>query len=116
MKRRLTTAEINHLRRLLGWVACEAGQTPEELIATAQKVAPAVGAIDDAAKARLVEAHAKAAAVPKYVHAAIKALRKAIEPDVVTVDGEIAEPQKELPAPQKLIAGANARIEPGRAP
>ena len=108
MKRRLTTAEINHLRRLLGWVACEVGQTPEELIMTAQKIAPAIGPIDDTAKRRLVEAHAKAAAVPRYVHAAVKALRKAIEPDVVTVDGEIAESQKELPAPQKLIAGANA--------
>ena len=107
MKRRLTAAEINHLRRLLGWVACEVGQTPEELIATVRKIAPAVGAIDDAAKGRLVEAHAKATAVPKYVRAAIASLRKAIDPDVVTVDGELADARKELPAPKKLIAGAN---------
>ena len=107
MKRRLTNAEINHLRRLLGWVACEVGQTPEELVATARKIAPAVGAINDAAKGRLVDAHTKAAAVLKYVRAAVVALSKAIEPDVVTVDGELAEARKELPAPQKLIAGAN---------
>ena len=107
MKRRLTTAEINHLRRLIGWVACEVGQTPEELVATAQKIAPAVGEIDDAAKGRLVEAHAKAAAVPKYVRAAVVSLRKAIEPDVVTVDGELVPARKELQARQKMIAGAN---------
>ena len=108
MKRRLTTAEINHLRRLLGWVACEVGQTPEEVIATVQSIARVIGPVDDAAKGRLVEMHAKAAAVPKYVREAVKALRKAIDPDVVTVDGELADAKKKLPAPQKLIAGDNA--------
>lgn len=107
MKRRLTKAEINRLRRLLGWVACEIGQTPEELIATARKIAPSVGPIDDAAKGRLVDAHMKAESVPKYIRAAVVALRKAIEPDVVTVEGELAKTPKELPAPRKLIAGAN---------
>ena len=107
MKRRLTTAEINHLRRLISWVACDVGQAPEELVATVQKIVPAIGDISDAGKGRLVEAHARASAVPKYVHAAVVALRKAIEPDVVTVDGEIVRARGELQAQQKVIAGPN---------
>lgn len=96
---RLTEAEINHLRRLIGWVACEAGQTPEELIATVRKIAPAIQDVSEEGKARLVEAHQQAEAVPKYVRAAIKALSKAIQPHLGDiVDGESVE-QKQLPSP-----------------
>jgi transposase-like protein len=106
MKRRLTFAEVNHLRRLLGWVACEAGQTPEEFVATLRQIAPAVGDVSDEGKTRLAETYAKSASVPKYVHAAIKALRKAIEPDGTTIDVEV-NTKKRLPSARKLIEGAN---------
>ena len=96
---RLTEAEINHLRRLIGWVACEVGQTPEELIATVRKIAPAMQDVSKEGKARLVEVHQKAEAVPKYVRAAIKALSKAIQPHLGDiVDGEAVE-QNRLPPP-----------------
>lgn len=96
---RLKEAEINHLRRLIGWVACEAGQTPEELIATVRKIAPAIQDVSEEGKAQLVEAHKKAEAVPKYVRAAIKALSKVIQPHLGDiVDGESVE-HKQLPPP-----------------
>lgn len=87
MSKTLSTAEINHLRRLLGWVSCEIGPSVEEQIATAKSIAPAVGEISDAAKQRLIASAEKAAAVPKYVRQAVKALRKA----TVSVDGEIVD-------------------------
>lgn len=92
MSKTLSTAEINHLRRLLGWVACEIGQTPEEIIDTAKTIAPAVGEIDSEARRRLVDSCEKAAAVPKYVRDALKSLKKAIAdcPGEV-VDAEISE-------------------------
>jgi vacuolar-type H+-ATPase subunit H len=99
---KLTEAEMNHLRRLLGWAACEAGQAPEELVETVRKIAPVIGSdVSDEGKARLVEAHKKADAVPKYVRAAIKALNKALQPHLGDiVDGEFAE-QKQLPPKPK---------------
>lgn len=90
---KLNEAEINHLRRLIGWVASEVGQTPEDLIATMRKIAPVVGPdVSEEGKARLVESMRKADSVPKYVRAAIKALSKAIEPHMGdVVDGEVIE-------------------------
>ncbi|VFT56089.1 Uncharacterised protein [Pseudomonas aeruginosa] len=35
--RRLTRAEMNHLRRLIGWVRCEVGAEPEEIVTTAKE-------------------------------------------------------------------------------
>jgi hypothetical protein len=97
---RLNEAEINHLRKLIGWVACEAGQTPDELIETVRKIAPAIGPnVSEEGKARLVQAAQKADSVPKYVRAAIKALRKAIEPHLGDiVDGVVIE-ERQLQAP-----------------
>lgn len=92
----LTDAEVNHLRRLLGWVRCEVGQAPEEMVETLKAIAPAVGQVTDpAAEARMRAAYEKSAAVPKYVRAAIKALEKTI----VQRAGEIvdAEPASEVP-------------------
>lgn len=96
---RLTKAEINHLRRLIGWVACEVGQEPDEMVSMVRKIAPAIHDASDEGKARLVEAHQKASDVPKYVRAAIKALRKTLEQragDVV--DAEYSQ-ERQLPAP-----------------
>jgi hypothetical protein len=43
MKRPLTDAEVNHLRKLLGWIEGEIGQAPEDMVATLKKIAPAIG-------------------------------------------------------------------------
>ena len=86
---RLSDAEINHLRRLLGWIACEIGQSPEELVATVQKIAQSMPAPGEEGKARLVAAHKEAASVPIYVRQAVKALRKTLVKragDVADVD------------------------------
>lgn len=72
-------AERNHLRRLLAWVNCEIGSTPEELEATLQAIAaklPADTEISDAARQRMVEAHDRARQVPGYIRAAVKSLDK----------------------------------------
>jgi len=39
----LTVAEINHLRRLLGWADGEVGQTPEEMMETVRGLAHVIG-------------------------------------------------------------------------
>lgn len=76
----LTDAEVNHLRRLLGWVACEIGQAPDEMVATVRQIVSAIGSdVSQEGKARLILAHQQASNVPKYVRAAVKALRKTIE-------------------------------------
>jgi hypothetical protein len=90
VKRRLTPAEANHLRRLLGWVRCEVWQSPEEFEATLREIAPACGMPDADAEKRLRETYEKAAKVPQYVRAALKALGKAVAEDSdEIIDGEV---------------------------
>lgn len=71
-------SDINHLYRLLGWVRCEIGQTPEEMVGTMRAITDKIGPIDisDECKKDIVEAHDKARLVPKYIRAAVKALEK----------------------------------------
>jgi hypothetical protein len=84
----LSDAEVNHLRKLLGWIDCEIGQSPDEMVETLKKVAPAVGPdVSDEAKLALKAAYDKSAAVPQYVRAAVKALRKTL----VKQDGDILD-------------------------
>lgn len=89
MSKQLDKAQVNHLRRLLGWVRCSEGvfQSPEEMVATMKGLAPHLGPIDDASKAWLVESYQKAASIPKYVRAALKALA----PVVREAEGEIVD-------------------------
>ena len=68
-------SELNHLRRLLGWVACEIGQDPAEMVAMVQRMASKLGEPTDESKQRLVEGYDDAKKVPKYVREAVKALR-----------------------------------------
>lgn len=79
--RALTEAELNHLRRLLGWVRCEVGMPPDVMVQTVQGLA-AAGAfhdgVSDEGKARLVEWHQQLSNVPRYVRAALKALEKTL--------------------------------------
>lgn len=85
-------SELNHLRRLLGWVRCEIGQTPEELVETMRQIGGKIEAdIDDAAGRRLVEAYDGARAVPKYVRAAERALSKMLGDRGEVVDGEASD-------------------------
>lgn len=84
----LTDAEINHLRKLLAYVGCDIGQSPEEIKETLKSIAPAVGVdIDAEAVARLKQSYEKSAAVPQYVRAAVKALRKTL----IKHEGEIVD-------------------------
>ena len=73
----LTPSQVNHLRRLLGWVRCEAGQEPEALVRTVKTILPALVEQPSAeAQKRLVVAHDAAMKVPRYVWAGIKALSR----------------------------------------
>lgn len=69
-------SELNHLRRLVGWVRCDIDQDPEDMVRTAQDVAAKLEGhvIDDEARRRFVERHDRARAIPKYVREAVKAL------------------------------------------
>lgn len=69
-------ADLKHLRRLVAWVQCEIGQSPEELVATTRTIADKLGnpELDHDAQVRMVQAHDRARAVPAYVRAAVKAL------------------------------------------
>lgn len=87
MAKELNKAQVNHLRRLLGWVRCEVWQSPEEFVETLKTIAPYVGPLDDGAKQRLSDSYFKAASVPIYVRAAIKAL----EPVVREAEGEVVD-------------------------
>jgi hypothetical protein len=103
MSKTLSTAEINHLRRLVAWIDCEIGQSPEEMIETAKAIAPGVGEVSNEGKQRLQASLEKSANVPKYVRQAIKVLRKAVE----QTPGEIVDADRvsknELPAPMSGV-------------
>ncbi len=80
----MNRAQANHLRKLLAWVRCEIGQSPDELVETVRSIsAKWSGPISPDAERRLVEAHDKARNVPKYVREAIKSLERLIEPGEV---------------------------------
>src|SRR5690348_1691385 len=95
MAKQLSKSDVNHLRRLLGWVRCEVGQSPEELVATVRHIASKID-IGEYGKQRMVEAHQQASRVPKYIRAALKALEKHVrEAEGEVVDAETAGlPQK----------------------
>ena len=98
MKAQLTQSDVNHLRRLLGWVRCEIGQSPEEMRAMLLRLAPSIQFIDDAGQARIIEQYQKTNAVPKYVRQAIKAL----ELSLIRYDGGIIDADA-VTADQKLL-------------
>ncbi len=73
-------SDMNHLRRLLGWIRCDIGQSPAELQQTMIDVADGLGhpEISEEARARMVGIYRRAEAVPLYVRAAVKALEKTL--------------------------------------
>ena len=101
MSKTLSTAEINHLRLLLGWVRCEVGQDQEEMLQTVKRIAPAIEhELSKESQQRLVAAYEKSGKVPKYVRRAIKKLERV----VIESQGEVVDAQvncnKTYPAPQ----------------
>jgi hypothetical protein len=83
-------SELNHLRRLLGWVKCEIGQEPEAMVAMLGDIADKLGnpPLTDDAKQRLVEGYDKSQRVPKYIREAVKALEKLTGPGEDIGDAE----------------------------
>ncbi|MFY3460532.1 DNA-directed RNA polymerase subunit alpha C-terminal domain-containing protein [Achromobacter xylosoxidans] len=71
-------SDMNHLRRLLGWIRCDIGQPPAEQQRTMISIAEKLGecGIDTDAMARLVEGYRRAEAVPVYIRDAVNALEK----------------------------------------
>ena len=94
MARQLKTSDVNHLRRLLGYVRCELGQTPDEFLATCKAIAPSFeGELSPESKRRLTVSYEHAVRIPLYVRAAVKALEKVvkeIDGDVVDADNSAA--------------------------
>lgn len=83
-------SDINHLKRLIGYVKCEIGEDEQQTI---QRYAELSGIVDheldDAVKKRIVENVRKAANVPQYIRLAVAALEKVVrESDGNTVDAE----------------------------
>lgn len=79
-------SDLNHLRRLVAWVKCEIGQSPDELVKTMRNLAERGITTDDAGKARIVQAYDAARSVPKYVRDAVMALEAYTSGPVTTVD------------------------------
>lgn len=86
-------SDLNHLRRLLGWVRCEIGQGPEEFVATVRNIAEKLGhpQLDAEQERTLVQDHDRARAVPKYVRAAVRALERTVGTVGPVVDLQASE-------------------------
>lgn len=90
----MTQSELNHLRLLLGWVRCEIGQDPAEMVAMVKDFAARGLDMDnDHARQALVAAHDQSRRVPKYVRAAVKALEKRIGSKGEVSDAEPTTPK-----------------------
>lgn len=102
--KQMTEAQINHLRRLLGWIRCEIGQSEEEMKETLQRIKPAfTEGIGQEGYDRLEKDYEKAVSLPKYVRAAIKSLEKIVKQQQgEIVDADVSE--------QKRIGKPVARI------
>lgn len=126
MKPNLTHVQVNHLRRLLGWVRCEYGQEPAAYAEQAKemitKLEGAGFKTSDDAKAYIAESYMHKASTPKYVRAAVRALEKLlVKQDGVIVD--VASPEHRHPIARALpshqpgiagpVAGFDAALEVG---
>jgi len=102
-------SDLNHLRRLLGWVRCDIGQAPAEVQTTMIGIADKRGnpEISVEARARVVESYRRAEAVPVYVRDAVKALEKTV---AAAGRGPGAETARATAEPR-----TNAGFDPGAA-
>lgn len=100
-------SDLNHLRRLVAWVQCEIGQSPEDLVATTRTIADKLGnpELDHDAQVRMVQAFDRSREVPAYLRTAVKALDQ-----YARAPGDVAnEPRrkpKTLQVKQKPAGGA----------
>lgn len=76
----LTDAEVNHLRRLLGWLTCEynLSEADQEGILIGLSAAVAGGVSVERAQAILDDEAARIRHVPTYIRHAIKMLTRAV--------------------------------------
>lgn len=76
----MTEAEVNHLRRVLGWMRCEMGQEPDEMVAMTNALVARLGPLEDpeGARVRLQASYERAASYPAYIRHGIKMLTKAL--------------------------------------
>ncbi|HHH9219766.1 TPA: hypothetical protein ACP303_004227 [Pseudomonas aeruginosa] len=105
--RRLTRAEMNHLRRLIGWVRCEVGAEPEKIATAAKEALVHFQCVTEDGKQRLLEHYQKSVAIPNYIRAALKALEKVCQEEPAeVVDGElVARGRHEVPL--RLVVARN---------
>ncbi len=75
----LSQSDANHLRRLIAWIRCDIGQSPEEMVAMMQDLGPKLGDISENGKERMVVAYRESQQIPQYVRAGVKALTKTLE-------------------------------------
>ena len=61
-------SDLKHLRRLVAWVECEIGQSPDELVKTMRNLAERGITTDDAGKARMVQAYDAARSERGWLH------------------------------------------------
>lgn len=98
-------SDINHLRRLLGYVKCEIGGDEQETI---QRYAELSGIVDhnldESAKQRIVESVRKSSSVPQYIRRAVAALEKVVKESGDTVDADALDKST-------LICNASNRLE-----
>jgi hypothetical protein len=76
----MRVAEVNHLRRMLGWLRCEMGQEPDEMVVMGNAIAAKIGPLADpeGARLRLQAGYEHAASYPAYLRQAVKMLTKAL--------------------------------------
>lgn len=86
-------SDLNHLRRLVAWVQCEIGQSPEDLVATTRTIAEKLGnpELDHDAQVRMVQAFDHSRAVPGYLRAAVKALDRYARAPGAVVDVKVRQ-------------------------
>lgn len=106
-------SDMNHLRRLLGWIRCDIGQSPAELQQTMIDVADGLGhpEVSPEAKTRMVESYRRAESIPLYVRAAVKALEKTLAAGGPARGSEYARTTPESRASIGLHPGADAGHE-----
>ncbi len=111
---KLSKAEVNHLRLLLGWMRCSEGvfQSPEEIKATWRDlndhgVTPSA---NNETRARLMEHYNLSADVPKYIRHALKMLTASLrEHEAKMTNGpivrvtELPSTRRRPPIPRKFL-------------
>lgn len=99
-------SDLNHLRRLVAWVQCEIGQSPEEMVATVRNIADKLGhpELTSDQQRTLVLDHDRSRTIPAYVRAAVKALDRYARPPGAAaqpIEPPMWEPQFDAMTPRQ---------------